>query len=171
MGILSGPEIIKQVQAGNIEIDPYNESKVRANSYDVCISDQILILEEDILDLKVTPKFRRVTIPKEGMLLFPGQGYLGCTVERIKTVGYVPWVDGRSTTGRFFLQMHQTAGRGDDGFDGSLTLEIIATYKPIRIYTNMELAQISFLPIVGRRQPYNGRYQNQSGPTPPKAFT
>lgn len=40
-GILSGPEIRRQVQAGTIEIDPYNPARINPASIDLTLGDEV----------------------------------------------------------------------------------------------------------------------------------
>lgn len=93
---------------------------------------------------------------------------LGSTVERTRTIGFVPWLDGRSTTARFGLMVHLSAGKGDNGFDGPWTLEICNLNRsPVRIYAGQRIAQVSYLTTVGEQRLYAGHYAGQDGPTPP----
>lgn len=100
--------------------------------------------------------------------LRPGFLYLGRTVERIRAEGFVPVIDGRSSAGRLGLFVHVTAGRGDDGFNGTFTLEIVVV-EPLLVYPwpheLSRLIQVSFIPVVGERSPYKGRYQSQEWTT------
>ena len=43
MGILSGLEIYKEVQNGNIKIDPFCESRINPNSYNLCLDRHLKI--------------------------------------------------------------------------------------------------------------------------------
>lgn len=165
MSILSGPEIHRQVQAGAIVIDPYDPVRLNPNSYNVRLGRTLKVYDEAILDMRRKPRTTELIIPDAGLLLDRGRGYLATTVERISGQGFVPILNGRSSMGRLFLQVHQTAGFGDDGFDGQFTMELICLDRPVRIYAHTEIAQISFEPIIGERQPYRGKYQHQSGPT------
>jgi len=81
--------------------------------------------------------------PEIGWVLKPGIGYLMHTAERIKTMKYNPILDGKSSVGRLFLQVHATAGYGDPGFDGNYTLEVIVQH-PVRVYPGMRICQIRF---------------------------
>lgn len=164
MGILSGPEIVRQMELGNITLDPFNPKCVGSNSYDLHLSDRLLVYDEIALSTRRKPRTVEVVIPPDGYTLQPGRGYLGCTVERIGAHGFVPMVDGRSSGGRLFVQMHQTAGRGDDGWVGNFTLEITANALPVTVFPGDRLAQVWFLPVVGERKPYRGRYLNDAGP-------
>lgn len=169
MGILSGPEILRQVQIGSIVIDPFDPDRVGPNSVDLCLGDTLLVIEDSELDLAAPiRRTRRVQIPPGGIYLQPGCGVLAHTVERIAAHGFVPWVDGRSTLGRYFVLAHHTAGRGDDGFDGTFTMELLATCKPVKVYAGMPMFQATFFTLDGARRPYAGRYRGQVGPQLPK---
>lgn len=99
---------------------------------------------QDILDCKKPLETLDFEIdPEVGWVLKPGIGYLMHTVERIKTLKYNPILDGKSSIGRLFLQIHATAGYGDPGFDGQYTLEVIVQH-PIRVYPGMRICQIRF---------------------------
>ena len=50
--ILSGKEIKKQVDAGNIGIDPFNPDQLNPNSYNLRLADKIVYYDEHILDMK-----------------------------------------------------------------------------------------------------------------------
>lgn len=100
-------------------------------------------------------------IPENGFILYPGELYLGTTMERTFTEKYVPMISGRSSIGRLGIDIHKTAGFGDIGFDGKWTLEIVATV-PVLVYPGMEICQIYFESPEGPTGiKYNGRYQNQ----------
>ncbi len=166
--MLSGPEIERQVALGAIRLGCFDPANVGPNSYDVRLGNTLLLIHDPVLDLTRPPEHvETVFIPEDGYVLQPGVGYLGAVVERVRCDGFVPWVDGRSTTGRYFLMVHVTAGRGDDGFDGCFTLEMMALYRPVRVYAGLRVAQLSFFPLEGRRRPYIGSYQGQGTPRLP----
>lgn len=164
--ILSGPEIERRIAAGDIEIDPFVPEYVGPNSIDIRLGDTLRVYVSCLtpLDSRKKNPTAEFTISGFGSALQPGFLYLGSTVERVKTRGLVPWMDGRSSIGRLGIGVHVTAGRGDDGFDGHFTLEITAV-QPVIIYPGMRIAQVSFFELKGERRPYTGRYQGQSGPT------
>jgi len=169
VGILSGLEIKRQVELGNIAISDFDPKRLGPNSYDVRIGHQLALMLDEEFDLTVAPtKIDWFTIPDAGYLLQPRLGYLGHVLECIVCKGCVPWFDGRSTSGRYFLQVHQTAGRGDELWAGQFTMELMAMYKPVRVYTGLSIAQLSFFSLEGESSGYQGRYNNQLGPTLPK---
>ncbi|MBC2576200.1 dCTP deaminase [Peptostreptococcus canis] len=164
--ILSGKEILKNVELNNIIIEPFDKNKVNPNSYNLSLYNELLVYENEILDMKVPNKVKKIEIPEEGLLLEPNKLYLGRTNEFTKTEKFVPMLEGRSSTGRLGLFIHVTAGFGDIGFAGYWTLEIFCV-QPIRIYPNTQICQIYYHDILGEFDLYkSGKYQNNTGIQP-----
>ena len=171
-GILSDAAIKNAISSGYIEITPYNPEHINPCSIDLTLGDGIAVYSNWVetwknehqpkvqdgsrfisvdceLDVKKEPEVLNFKIdPDEGWLFKPGIGYLAHTKERIRTSKYVPVLDGKSSIGRLFLKIHETAGLGDVGFDGQYTLEITVQH-PIRVYPGMRIAQMRFLTIEG----------------------
>lgn len=157
--ILTGPEIHRQVQNGRIVIDPFEESLVNPNSYNLRLHDEMLIYKDQTLDMKRLPDTERIKIPAEGLLMEPGRLYLGRTLEYTETLDFVPMLEGRSSIGRLGLFVHVTAGFGDVGFRGYWTLEMIC-HRAIRIYAGVEICQIFYHTIQGDVMEYkSNKYQ------------
>lgn len=163
--LLSGEEIKKNL-GGDIIIQPYNPSQLNPNSYNLRLSDELLVYDTDVLDMKKDNPVRRLTIPPEGLLLEPNRLYLGRTLEYTRTDRFVPMLEGRSSVGRLGLFVHVTAGFGDVGFAGYWTLEMHCIH-PIVIYPGVEICQIYYHTIQGAYQKYDsGKYQNNTGVQP-----
>ncbi len=159
--ILTGNEIRAQL-GKNIIIEPFDEKLLNPNSYNLRLHDELLVYEEIVLDMKRPNRFRRYTIPPEGMVLTPGQLYLGRTLERTETHQFVPMLEGRSSIGRLGVFVHVTAGIGDVGFCGYWTLEIIAA-QPVRIYPGIPVCQIVYHTLHGEITEYDSdKYQNNA---------
>ena len=163
--LLSGEEIKKNL-GGDIIIQPYHPSQLNPNSYNLRLSDELLVYDTDVLDMKKDNPVRRLTIPPEGLLLEPNRLYLGRTLEYTRTDRFVPMLEGRSSVGRLGLFVHVTAGFGDVGFAGYWTLEMHCIH-PIVIYPGVEISQIDEHTIQGEYQKYDsGKYQNNTGVQP-----
>jgi dCTP deaminase len=157
--ILSGQEIRRRL-GDSIVIDPFDESHLNPNSYNLSLHADLLTYEEIVLDMRKANRVRRLTIPPEGLVLSPNQLYLGRTVERTETYDLVPMIEGRSSIGRLGLFVHVTAGFGDVGFRGYWTLEMFAV-QPVRIYAGVSICQIFYHQLCGDYTPYDsGKYQN-----------
>ncbi len=169
--ILSGKEILKEVEKGNIVIDPFDPKRINPNSYNLRLNNELLVYTDEVLDMKTPHETELLVIPNEGLLLQPGRLYLGRTLEYTKTSGYVPMLEGRSSVGRLGLCIHVTAGFGDVGFAGFWTLEIQCV-QPLRIYPLVEICQIYYHTIQGEYDEYkSGKYQNNSGIQPSLLYT
>lgn len=159
--ILSGKEIERHI-GKEIIIEPFDPTRVNPNSYNLSLHNELLVYENNELDMKKLNPTKRITIPEKGLLLEPNRLYLGRTNEFTKTEGFVPMLEGRSSTGRLGLFIHVTAGFGDVGFAGYWTLEIFCI-QPIRIYPNAQICQIYYHNIEGDYVPYqSGKYQNNT---------
>jgi dCTP deaminase len=157
--ILSGHEIRSQL-GKDIVIDPFDEELLNPNSYNLRLHDEVLVYEEIVLDMRRPNRYRRYTIPAEGIVLQPHQLYLGRTIERTETHNYVPMLEGRSSIGRLGLFVHVTAGFGDVGFCGYWTLEMFAV-QPVRIYAGVPICQIFYHTICGDVTEYaSEKYQH-----------
>lgn len=168
--ILSGAEIRRQLGA-RIIIDPFSDDQLNPNSYNLRLHDELLVYEDAILDMKTPNRTRALRIPAEGLVLEAGRLYLGRTVERTETHGFVPMLEGRSSIGRLGLFVHVTAGFGDVGFRGYWTLEMFAVH-PVRIYPGVGICQIFYHQIVGEITEYaSGKYQNNTGIQPSLLYT
>ena len=167
--ILSGNEIRRQL-GSKIFIDPFYESRLNPNSYDLTLHDELMIYEEVELDMRRANRVRRIDIPPEGLVLQPHQLYLARTVERTETHGFVPMIEGRSSIGRLGLFVHVTAGFGDVGFCGYWTLEMFAV-QPVRIYAGVGICQIFYHDVYGDVSEYkSGKYQHNTDIQPSLLF-
>lgn len=167
--ILSGKEIQSKL-GREIIIDPFNESQLNPNSYNLRLHSDLLVYKDDVLDMKKEHATEQIVIPDDGLILETGRLYLGRTVEYTETHGYVPMLEGRSSIGRLGLFVHVTAGFGDVGFCGFWTVEIFCV-QPIRVYPNVEICQIYYHSIDGEYDNYcSGKYQNNHGVQPSLLF-
>lgn len=163
--ILSGKKI-KEKLGGEIIIEPYNESQLNPNSYNLRLHHQLLVYTNNLLDMRTPNHTTEIEIPETGLILEPGKLYLGRTVEYTKTTNFVPMIEGRSSVGRLGLFIHITAGFGDVGFNGYWTLEMFCVH-PIKIYPNVEIGQIFYHNIDGEFNAYtSNKYQNNTSIQP-----
>lgn len=167
--ILSGEEIRAQL-GSNIVIDPFDEAKLNPNSYNLSLHHELMIYEEVEVDMRRPNRVRRLEIPDEGLVVQPGQLYLGRTAERTETRNLVPMIEGRSSIGRLGLFVHVTAGFGDVGFRGYWTLEMFAV-QPVRIYPGVPICQIFYHGIRGAITEYKSdKYQDNTDIQPSLLF-
>lgn len=166
--ILSGSEIQKR-QGGDIVIEPFEESRLNPNSYNLTLHNELVVYEEVVLDMAKANRVRRIEIPEEGLVLSPNQLYLGRTVEKTTTHNLVPQIEGRSSVGRLGLFVHVTAGFGDVGFSGYWTLEMFAV-QPVRVYPGVPICQIFYHELNGEVVEYASKYQHNHDIQPSLLF-
>lgn len=163
--------IEKARAAGAIEITPWRPECLGPNSYDVHLGKELVVYTDEELDCAREPKTRAFEIPPEGYVLQPGTGYLGVTEEYVRATGCVPCLDGRSSLARLFLNIHATAGWGDEGSTGHWTLEL-SVVQPLRVYAGQPIGQFYFFALTEPpRQSYGARpganyYQQENRPLP-----
>lgn len=164
--ILSGLEIEKEIEKGDVVISPFDRRQLNPNSYNLRLHDELLVYDEQQLDMKKANAYHIFKIPPAGILLEPQRVYLGRTEEFTETKNFVPMLEGRSSVGRLGLSVHITAGFGDIGFRGYWTLELHCI-QPILIYPFVEICQIYYHTLQGAYIPYqSGKYQNNTGVQP-----
>ena len=153
--ILSDARILEEIEKGTIKITPFNATCLGSNSYDVHLGSTLATYKNHILDAKQHNEIEYFEIPDEGFVLYPHVFYLGVTLEYTETHAHVPFLEGKSSTGRLGIDIHATAGKGDVGFCGNWTLEI-SVKQPVKIYKVMPIGQVIYFPVEGEIiTPYN----------------
>ena len=99
-------------------------------------------------------------------MLEPSGFYLGVTLEYTETHAHVPFLEGKSSTGRLGIDIHATAGKGDIGFCNYWTLEI-SVKQPVKVYAGMPIGQLIYFDVKGEIEtPYNkkesAKYNNRT---------
>jgi dCTP deaminase len=146
--ILSDAKIRAAMREGKIRIRPYRPACLGTNSYDVHLGRFLAVYRSSALDARRANPVKEFRIPKQGFLLIPGQLYLGVTEEYTETHGFVPFLEGKSSLGRLGIDIHSTAGKGDEGFCNYWTLEM-SVKLPVRVYAGMPVGQLIYFEISG----------------------
>ena len=163
--ILTGSEIGRQVSAGRIRIDPFDERQLTTNSYDLRLGNTYLRYTSPLIDVREKADYELAEIPTSGLHLERGAFVLAETFERIGSDHFVPLIHAKSGTARAGLFAHVTADLIDIGSFGKSTLQLYATL-PVRVYPGMLIAQVTFWKPLGDIKLYDGKYQGSSGPMP-----
>jgi dCTP deaminase len=161
--ILTGSEIARQRELGQIVLDPFDPARINPNSYDFALGSQLKMYADTVLDVRRENRAVTVDIPADGYLLRPDRIYLGHTEEVIGSTGFVPIIRGRSGIARLGLFVHVTADLIDIGSISQLTLQLHAV-QPVRVYPGLVIGQVTFWTVLGDIDPYQGRYQSTRGP-------
>jgi dCTP deaminase len=182
--LLSDKDILVEIEAGRITLDPYDETMLQPSSIDVRLDRFFRVFDNHkyaAIDPAVDQSDLTRQVETEGdepFILHPGEFVLGSTYETVALPDDVAArVEGKSSLGRLGLLTHATAGFVDPGFSGHVTLELanVATL-PIRLYPGMKIGQFCFFRLTSPSQhpygseKYGSRYQGQRGPTASRSF-
>jgi dCTP deaminase len=182
--ILADVDIRKELAAGRIEIEPFDEACVQPSSVDLHVDSQFRVFANSrypYIDVRAPMPDLTELVEVEGddpFILHPGEFVLGSTRERVRLPDdLVARLEGKSSLGRLGLLIHSTAGYVDPGWNGYLTLELSNVANlPITIYAGMKIGQISFFRLTSAAEnPYGStetgsKYQGQRGPTASRFF-
>lgn len=146
--ILTDRQILEEMKNGTILIEPFRPECLGTNSYDVHLGRYLATYLNRVLDAKAHNKIEEFMIPEDGIVLHPGTLYLGVTEEYTETHRHVPFLEGKSSTGRLGIDIHATAGKGDVGFCNTWTLEI-SVAQPVRVYAGMPIGQLIYFEVAG----------------------
>lgn len=146
--ILSDYRILEEIDNGSIVIEPFDRECLGTNSYDVHLGKYLACYKDRVLDAKRHNEISHFEIPVEGFVLEPNTLYLGVTLEYTETHKHVPFLEGKSSTGRLGIDIHATAGKGDVGFCNTWTLEI-SVAQPVRVYAGMPIGQLIYFVVEG----------------------
>lgn len=155
---------LKKEIDNNIYVDNADDN-IGDNYILVTLSDVLKVYDEPVLDVCKENASRTINIPAGGLLLEANKLYLGSTNEYTKTYGYVPLLSGLNELATLGVEIHVTAGFGDNGFEGTWTLEIVCA-NPTIVYPNMPIGKIYYYSLVGDPKiEYRGKYFGQVVPT------
>jgi dCTP deaminase len=177
--ILSDRDILQEIEAGRIIIDPYERECVQPSSVDLHLGNKLLLFRNShrpYIDVKqpVDELMESHEVPYgDSFAVHPLEVLLASTYESVTLPeDLVARLEGKSSLARLGLQVHATAGFVDPGWQGYLTLELSNVTKfPILIYPGMKVVQISFMrmssPVLVPygSQSLHSKYQGEDGPT------
>lgn len=178
MTTLTDGQIKRLWVEGTIGINPFWTGLLNPCSYDVRLGNKFRVydtqLQSAVSTVHTVPQMTLVTVePGQTFDLPPGGFALAETRERVRLpASILARFEGKSTLGRYGLMTHVTAGFIDPGFTGTITLEL-HNVSPVTIKLQpwQRIGQLAFeLLSTPVSLPYydTGRYDRQSGPTPPK---
>ncbi|MFB9967522.1 dCTP deaminase [Sinosporangium siamense] len=182
--LLSDRDILAEIKAGRVGLDPFDVGMVQPSSVDVRLDRFFRVFENHRyphIDPSVEqPDLTRMVEPEgdEPFILHPGEFVLASTYEVIRLPDDIASrLEGKSSLGRLGLLTHSTAGFIDPGFEGHVTLELsnVATL-PIKLWPGMKIGQLCMFRLSSPAEhpygaaKYGSRYQGQRGPTPSRSF-
>jgi dCTP deaminase len=163
--ILAKPEILRQITAGRIKIEPYDEEALGPASIDLTLDDKLRVFNTDRhitqADIDYKTLTRLVGID-DGYLLKPGELVLGITRERITLPEDVcGWLNSRSRFARIGLMSHIAAPFLAPGIANKQILEIFnAGRNQIRLTSGMKICHVVLEECKGSAK-YAGAWKDQ----------
>ncbi|MGH3585595.1 MAG: dCTP deaminase, partial [Pseudonocardia sp.] len=177
--LLSDGDLRKELDAGRLVLDPWNEAMLQPSSIDVRL-DRFFRVFQNSRYTHIDPARQQdeLTSPvetqgDEPFVLHPGEFVLGSTFEEVALPDDLAGrLEGKSSLGRLGLLTHSTAGFIDPGFTGHITLELSNVANlPITLWPGMKIGQLCLFRLSSpAERPYGSqgvgsRYQGQRGPT------
>lgn len=171
--ILSDKTINKMLNNKSLVIEPLTKEQIQPASVDIRLGNTFSVVDDTpsgIITLDSEIKYKSITT--DTYLILPGQFILATTMEYFELPdNLTAFVEGRSSLGRMGLFI-QNAGWVDPGFKGEITLELFnANRCAIELKCGRRVGQLVFAEMDDSAlNPYNGKYQGQSGATGSKVF-
>ena len=182
--LLSDRDLVCEIKAGNLTLDPFEPDLVQPSSIDVRL-DRLFRVFNNHLYTHIDPAIQQDELTSlvdvadgEPFVLHPGEFVLASTLE-VVTLGdqLAGRLEGKSSLGRLGLLTHSTAGFIDPGFSGHITLELSNVANlPITLWPGMKIGQLCLLRLTSPAEhPYGSaqagsKYQGQRGPTPSRSY-
>ena len=182
--LLSDRDILAEIEAKRISVEPYDEAMIQPSSVDIRLDRYFRVFDNHKYP-HIDPAVEQADLTREvepegddPFILHPGEFVLGSTYEVCTLPDDIAArVEGKSSLGRLGLLTHATAGFVDPGFSGHVTLELanVATL-PIKLYPGMKIGQLCFFRLSSPAEhpygseKYGSRYQGQRGPTASKSY-
>lgn len=173
--ILSDWDIKVYLERGLLVIRPLLNDSIRENGVDLHLGSSFCrfrssdaIIDTRSMDISGVLEYVEADVER-GFIIYPHERVLATTLEWIEMPhDLVGIINLRSTFARAGLMIPPTTI--DAGFKGNITVEVIGGQLPVKIYPGQRFLHVLFIrtssPVY---KPYQGKYQGQSGVTPPKA--
>ncbi|MCI0412711.1 dCTP deaminase [bacterium] len=167
MSILTHDEILKEISAGNINIDPFHPECVGPDSVDLHLGNEFRVFRKvhDIVRVTTDANYEEITeriLVQDHLLLMPQETVLGITIEKITLASHLcGWLEGRSRFSRLGLLVHISASFMQPGIENKQCLEISNfSPTPMALYPGTPICQFIFQRTIGAAK-YKGKFRNQ----------
>jgi dCTP deaminase len=166
--VLTRDVILAEIDAGRIDITPFDRDQVGAASIDLTLGDEIRVNEpgEEAIAIDDDTDFRahtHVRPLREPFQLNPGETIHGITLERIRLPGDICGsLEGRSRFARLGLMIHVTSAFVQPGVDNRQVLEMSnVSSRPLLIHAGTRICQIVLMRTEGQAV-HGGRFARQT---------
>ncbi|MEM1988447.1 MAG: dCTP deaminase [Candidatus Woesearchaeota archaeon] len=169
MSILTKEEILKEIELGNIKINPFRIENLGPASIDLTLWNKFRIFKKinNIVDVTNETNYKEYSelIVSDSILILPGETILGITEEEIiLSENICGWLEGRSRFARLGLLVHISASFMQPGIQNHQVLEITNMGKiPLRLHAGTKICQFIFQRTEGKAK-YSGIFKSQEEP-------
>ncbi len=169
---LSDKDILEEVEAGKITLDPFSKEQLQPATYDIRLGNTFIINDAHSTTAidpakGVFPNTQTVEVKDgEEFVLHPGVSILGYSKERFGSDEYLIEVNGKSSLARIGLIVHNSASIVNPGHYLNIALELCNLNNvPIILRPGMEVAQLTFSTLSShteRDYKQTGRYNDDN---------
>jgi len=170
VSVLARSEILHEIKAKRVKIEPFRPRCVRAASIDLHLASAFRVFQSPHKSIPVTDltDFKRATrgirVPRgSGIQLSPSETVLGITEEKITLPDNIcGWLEGRSRFSRVGLLVHISASFVQPGIANHQVLELSNFGpSPLEIFPGTAVCQLILQRTVGSGH-YRGLFENQT---------
>lgn len=167
MSVLTRDNLLRELDAGRVRIDPFDRSQVGVASIDLTLGREIRTIENASVPIRVedATDYRdhtRVRSLDEPFRLDPGVTIHGITAETITLPDDLcGFLEGRSRFARLGLMIHVTSAFVQPGVSNRQVLEMSnVSSRALEIVPGVRICQIVLMRTEGRAV-YRGRFRDQ----------
>lgn len=173
--MLSNTDILNYIKNKRLVIEPFEEEILRENGLDLRLGNTVARLKEswdspicfDSKGKNDLQKWFKIEKVKSSFIVNRKERLLCHTIEYVKLPNDLIGIcELRSTFARMGLSIPPTII--DAGFEGQLTLELIGSNFPIKLYNRQRFLHVIFSELRTPAISYKGKYQGQKGLTLPR---
>lgn len=167
--ILSDLDLKRYLDSGRLQISTLNEESIRENGLDLRFGREFAVMKRrvgqpfDVRGTNDVGQYFDVYSEVSDFVIPPYSRCLAHTLEKVKLPrDLMGFCELRSSYARLGLSIPPTII--DAGFEGQLTIEIVGSSFPVRVYPLDRFLHVVFSELTCPAvKPYAGKYQSQRG--------
>lgn len=169
MSILTHDKILKEIDAGNIKIEPFEKKSVGPGSVDLTLSNKFRVFKraQEVFDVNDQTDYKKITelVKTDSIIVLPQNTVLGMTEEKLTlSANICGWLEGRTRFARLGLMVHISASFMQPGISNRQVLEITNMgHVPLKLHAGTKICQFVFERTEGEAT-YRGNFKDQDEP-------
>ncbi len=169
MSVLTRDEILKEIDKGNIKIEPLDKDNIGPGSVDLTLSNKFRTFKRSsrVFDVLDTSDYKEITelVETDSIIIMPQHTILGITKEKITlSPDICGWLEGRTRYARIGLMVHISASFMQPGISNRQVLEMTNMgHVPLKLHAGTKICQFIFQRTEGKAK-YEGQFRDQEEP-------